>query len=287
MNLSFTATPLTDQPQAFHFLQVSLPNNFSPQEINKTVDFVNTAIHHTYNLLLIPIQKIPADTHQTIKKIDLRHFYHFLSTVEIRAGVYDTEFDVDLGGLQGQLLLFFQDDQSELYYIQWTNASFLQIPPSYLIRLLENQLPWSGTFIEYENILPATTSQPLESLDAALLRHYLRTLSEQDLRFWKENILPRLNTNSSVFSAWEQIFSGYTQPLSITYQPTDCNQNKTNTALILTPAGHDRIHGVWVSLSTKAESIIVPLSTISRIEDPDLNQRLSYYHAWAALICPQ
>ncbi len=202
--------------------------------MHETIIFLKDYINQKYKLTIHPIHpKTPISKNKT-KKITLRHFYNFLSNVKIRDGIRDVEFDFDLSGLRGQILLFFQDDFDELYYIQWLPDSFLKISDEYLLRLFENNLPWSGTYIESSNLIPCQSKNSLDPLDLVLLNKYLRFISQSAREYWENQVLPFVKLHQSVFLAWEELFSGISNPVSFSYQSTNPDAPDTHKKCLLT-----------------------------------------------------
>ncbi len=286
MIINFSVLANTNQPDQFENLRLAIPNNFSKLEVNETINFLKDYINQKYGLVIHPTHsKTPITTNKT-KKITLRHFYNYLSVVKIRNGIRDDELDFDLSGLRGQILLFFQDDTNEVYFIQWTRDSFLQIPDEYLLRLMENDLPWSGTYIESSNILPIQSAHSLELLDLVLLNKYIKMLSQPARDYWKNQVLPLVEFHQNVFLAWEKLFSGNKHPLYFSYRMNNIDGSEVSTKCFLSPAGFDSIIGVWVVLSDQEKEIIIPLSQITRFEDPILDQKLRLYQGWVRNLLP-
>lgn len=286
MIINFSIQAQENQPTQYAYLRLTLPSDFSRLEIKQIFSFLKKYFRQKYGRAIKPVHKIPSAAKADTKKIDLRHFFNYLSVVEIREGIQDADFDYDLSGLRGQILLFLQDGESELYFIQWTHESFLRISDQYRFILKNNDLPWSGTFIESYNILPVSSAKTLEPIDLVLASKYLKTLPNKHLNFWEKEIIPLLAVYPSIFSIWEQLFSGIQNPIQLTYHVPGLAVPPITAAFHLTPAGNEPVNGVWVTLSEEAE-IMLPLTEISNFSDPDLQQKLSYYHDWVRFVCPK
>jgi hypothetical protein len=287
MIINFSVIPKKNPPDLFDSLRLAIPNNFSKGEIEEIIAFLKTYISHKYGLNIQFTPSKPIGGEQKTKKITLRHFYNYDSLVKIRKGIRDIEFNVELGGLQGRILMFFQDENQELYFIQWTRDSFLKLPEAYLSQLRENKLPWSGTYIESSDLMPVKIFHSTESLEPDLITKYVTTLSEPMRRVWENEILPKNQLNQDVFYVWETLFAGINQPIQLTYRLSNPEETTCSTTCVLRPAGYDSIYGVWVFISNPSEEYIIPLSQILHFEDPELNQLLQIYLDWVQIFCPE
>ncbi|MAT44571.1 MAG: hypothetical protein CL609_19735 [Anaerolineaceae bacterium] len=288
MNINFSVVTNPNQTNMFDHLQLTVPGDLSNEEIKEVIYFVKKYMQQKFG---VTIQENPKQTPavQRTKQITIHHFYNYLSLVKIRKGVRDLEFNFDLSELKGQILLFFQNEDEELYYIKWTRESFLKLPENYLLQLKDNELPWSGTFIESSNLLPIELTYPIESLDLILVDKYLPTLSESARTFWENQLLPLIKKHQNVLLAWENHFSCINSPQRLSYRMENSEEKEIEYSITctLSPAGFDSIFGLWVLLCEKNEEIIIPLSQIMNFENPTLDQVLSFYKDWMQIFCPE
>ncbi|NPV77165.1 MAG: hypothetical protein HPY59_12440 [Anaerolineae bacterium] len=206
--------------------------------------------------------------------------------VQIKPGVIDLKSGFDLGGWQGRIYDFFDDEDGNLVaYMRWDSQTIKTMPDEFRRYCIDNRLSWVDILIGTENLTPATPRDTIDEADWERAR-------TQSIYLWSHlgesgkkvcSIFDAFPSNEgSVLQAWEKYLKQHLSlPFSATLKKRERFSARGSSKCIVHDLnGSDEIYGIAALVEINHQRIVLPITDIHAPRGSKNYDTLANYKFW-------
>ncbi|PKO18357.1 MAG: hypothetical protein CVU39_02660 [Chloroflexi bacterium HGW-Chloroflexi-10] len=274
------------KPQIRNFLTNNLLAISLPEDINQSeLDILSLVIPDlistdaSYKLISTKQPTIREYIPNNLNSMTLQNFYHYLSSIIVRAGTIDEFTNIDISNYTGKIVDFFADGDDPIFFIEWDLITLNKFSKSVIDKLLNKGISPFVTFLSSQDLLPGPIDLSYQRNERKQFEHL----------FPGQKIFEGIKNSDSQFTwvstaaKWELYFSNLLSLYSS--QSIICVTKQRKKIKLKEITGSDDKLGVWCVVETENNLKITLLQDILRILSPmEINLPLKQYKYWAKML---
>lgn len=189
------------------------------------------------------------------------HSFIKFDIVQVKSGVIDRETGTNLGGWQGRIFDFLEDEDGDtVAYVRWDGPTIRQIPKDYINFCMHNGLSWVDILIGVESLSPGLERDTPDSSEWQRLEVVSQYSWPQFGKAGQKalDVIKTFSGNDgSVLQAWEKYLKDHLQfPFTARIRKAKKSPNQKVVALELN--GAEDVYGVTVIVEIDGRKAVIP-----------------------------
>ncbi len=214
------------------------------------------------------------------------HRYKKFDVVELKTDVVDQETNINLGGWQGRIFDFFEDEKGDIVaYIRWDSQTIQQIPKNFIDLCIDNDLSWVDILIGVESLNFGSARDTLEMAEwqrLEALSTYSWSQPGKAGQKAQEVIKSFRKDEGNVLQAWEKYLKDNLHfPFPIRIRKVNKTSHKENQkGIALELNGAEDVYGVMSMVDINGRKVIIPTIDLIVPHNSKNHEYLETYRFW-------